>query len=139
FYKGAKVMDDYAHHPTEIKSSIHAIKNACKGKLYTVFQPHTFTRTKLLLDAFANSFDESDVIIITDIYAAREKDYGDIHSKTLRNAIADHRDNAFYISGFEDIVKFVKENISKDDIFVTMGAGDVYKIGEMLLAEDDNK
>ena len=67
FYKGAKVMDDYAHHPTEIKSSIHAIKNACKGKLYTVFQPHTFTRTKLLLDAFANSFDESDVIIITDI------------------------------------------------------------------------
>ena len=137
FYKGTKVMDDYAHHPTEIKSSIHAIKNACKGKLYTVFQPHTFTRTKLLLDAFANSFDESDVIIITDIYAAREKDYGDIHSKTLKNAIAEHMDNAFYISGFEDIVKFVKENIAKDDILVTMGAGDVYKIGEMLLKEED--
>lgn len=133
YYKGTKIMDDYAHHPTEIKSSIHAIKNACKGKLYTIFQPHTYTRTKLLLDAFANSFDESDVIIITDIYAAREKDYGDIHSKTLRDAISDHRDNAFYISGFEDIVKFIKENIKKDDVVVTMGAGDVYKIGEMIL------
>lgn len=132
-YKGTKIMDDYAHHPTEIKSSIHAIKNACKGKLYTIFQPHTYTRTKLLLDAFANSFDESDVIIITDIYAAREKDYGDIHSKTLRDAISEHRDNAFYISGFEDIVKFIKENIKKDDVVVTMGAGDVYKIGEMIL------
>ena len=133
YYKGTKIMDDYAHHPTEIKSSIHAIKNACKGKLYTIFQPHTYTRTKLLLDAFANSFDESDVIIITDIYAAREKDYGDIHSKTLRDAISDHRDNAFYISGFDDIVKFIKENIKKDDVVVTMGAGDVYKIGEMIL------
>lgn len=133
YYKGTKIMDDYAHHPTEIKSSIHAIKNACKGKLYTIFQPHTYTRTKLLLDAFANSFDESDVIIITDIYAAREKDYGDIHSKTLRDAISDHRYNAFYISGFEDIVKFIKENIKKDDVVVTMGAGDVYKIGEMIL------
>ena len=133
YYKGTKIMDDYAHHPTEIKSSIHAIKNACKGKLFTIFQPHTYTRTKLLLDAFANSFDESDVIIITDIYAAREKDYGDIHSKTLRDAISEHRDNAFYISGFDDIVKFIKENIKKDDVVVTMGAGDVYKIGEMIL------
>ena len=133
YYKGTKIMDDYAHHPTEIKSSIHAIKNACKGKLYTIFQPHTYTRTKLLLDAFANSFDESDVIIITDIYAAREKDYGDIHSKTLRDAISEHRNNAFYISGFDDIVKFIKENIKKDDVVVTMGAGDVYKIGEMIL------
>ena len=133
YYKGTKIMDDYAHHPTEIKSSIHAIKNACKGKLYTIFQPHTYTRTKLLLDAFANSFDESDVIIIADIYAAREKVYGDIHSKTLRDAISDHRDNAFYISGFEDIVKFIKENIKKDDVVVTMGAGDVYKIGVMIL------
>lgn len=133
YYKGTKIMDDYAHHPTEIKSSIHAIKKACSGKLYTVFQPHTFTRTKFLLDAFANSFDESDIIIITDIYAAREKDYGDIHSKTLRDAISEHRDNAFYISGFEDIVKFLKENVKKDDVVVTMGAGDVYKIGEMIL------
>lgn len=133
YFKGTKIMDDYAHHPTEIKSSIHAIKKACAGKLYTVFQPHTFTRTKLLLDAFANSFGESDIIIITDIYAAREKDYGDIHSKTLRDAISEHRDNAFYISGFEDIVKFLKENVKKDDVVVTMGAGDVYKIGEMIL------
>lgn len=134
-YEGAQIVDDYAHHPTEIKSSIHALKVSCKGKLITVFQPHTFTRTKLLLDAFSKSFDESDIIIITDIYAAREKDYGDIHSKTLKNAIAEHRDNVYYIAEFDDIIDFIKNNIEEDDIVVTMGAGDVYKIGEILLKE----
>jgi len=132
-YKGAQVIDDYAHHPTEIKSSLHALKVSCKGRLITVFQPHTFTRTKLLLDAFANSFNESDIVIITDIYAAREKDYGDIHSKTLKNAIEEHKDNVYYIAEFNDIVDFLCENIEENDIVVTMGAGDVFKIGEMLL------
>lgn len=136
-YKGvfndAIVMDDYAHHPTEIKSSIHALKKICKGNLITVFQPHTFTRTKLLLDSFAESFIESDTVLITDIYAAREKDYGDIHSKTLRSAIHKHNKNAYYMEDFECVVEFLKDNLQEGDIVVTMGAGDVYKIGEMLL------
>lgn len=136
-YKGvfndAIVMDDYAHHPTEIKSTIHALKKVCKGNLITVFQPHTFTRTKLLLDSFAESFIESDTVLITDIYAAREKDYGDIHSKTLRNAIHKHNKNAYYMETFDCVVEFLKDNLQENDIVVTMGAGDVYKIGEMLL------
>ncbi len=136
-YKGvfndAIVMDDYAHHPTEIKSTIHALKKVCKGNLITVFQPHTFTRTKLLLDSFAESFIESDTVLITDIYAAREKDYGDIHSKTLRNAIHKHNKNAYYMENFDCVVEFLKDNLQENDIVVTMGAGDVYKIGEMLL------
>lgn len=132
-YKNSRVMDDYAHHPTEIKSSISAIKKSCKKRLFTVFQPHTFTRTKLLLDSFAKSFDQSDVIIITDIYAAREKDYGDIHSKTLVDAISNHHKNAIYIKEFSDIIKYLKENLKDDDTVVTMGAGNVYEIGQELL------
>lgn len=130
---GAIVMDDYAHHPTEIKSSLKALRAATKGKLYCVFQPHTFTRTKILLEGFSKSFSLADVVIITDIYAAREKDYGDIHSKTLVQAIAERDTMAFYMERFEDIVRFLENNLRKDDAVVTMGAGDVYKIGRMLI------
>lgn len=133
-FHGAQIIDDYAHHPTEIQSSIHALKNGCKGKLYCIFQPHTFTRTKILLDSFSKSFHEADEIIITDIYAAREKDYGDIHSKTLVNAIKDCKGNACYMESFEEIIDYLSRVLQKDDIAVTMGAGDVYRIGEQLLA-----
>lgn len=132
-YNGALVMDDYAHHPTEIKSSLKTLKDFCKGKLYCVFQPHTFTRTKMLLESFCESFSLADVIIIADIYAAREKDYGDIHSKTLVAGISQKGGNAFYLERFEDIVRFLKNNLQADDLVCTVGAGDVYKIGLMLL------
>ena len=132
-FNSSIIMDDYAHHPTEIKTTLAALKNGCKGKLYCVFQPHTFTRTKLLLDSFSTSFNDADITIITDIYAAREKDYGDIHSKTLCSAIINNGNNACYIEKFDDIVNYLKENLKEDDIAVTMGAGDVYKIGEMIL------
>ncbi|WP_019132455.1 UDP-N-acetylmuramate--L-alanine ligase [Peptoniphilus obesi] len=135
-YNKAKVIDDYAHHPTEIKASLASLKSSKKRKLYCVFQPHTFTRTKLLLDSFANSFSDADLTIITDIYSAREKDYGDIHSKTLCESINKTGNESIYIEEFEDIVKYLKDNLEEDDIIVTMGAGDVYKIGEMLIEED---
>lgn len=136
YYSKAKVIDDYAHHPTEIKASLASLKSSKKRKLYCVFQPHTFTRTKLLLDSFANSFSDADLTIITDIYSAREKDYGDIHSKTLCESINKTGNESIYIEKFEDIVKYLKDNLEEDDIIVTMGAGDVYKIGEMLIEED---
>ena len=132
-YNGAVIVDDYAHHPTEIKSSLSALKNGCKGRLICIFQPHTFTRTKLLLDSFSKSFSDADITIITDIYAAREKDYGDIHSKTLCSAIVKNGQEAFYLETFDQIVKYLQKNLKEDDIAVTMGAGDVYKIGEILL------
>lgn len=127
------IIDDYAHHPTEIKSTLSAVKKSVKGKLICVFQPHTFTRTKLLLDSFAQSFSDADKVIITDIYAAREKDYGDIHSKTLYEAVKSNGEDAYYISTFEEIIKYLESTLEKDDVLLTMGAGDVYKIGEMLL------
>lgn len=132
-YKGALVMDDYAHHPTEIKASLNALRKGCKKNLYCIFQPHTYTRTKLLLDSFSKSFSQTDYTIITDIYAAREKDYGDIHSKTLVDAINNNGDSAFYMETFDEIVKFLQDNLRPNDMVVTMGAGDVYKIGQMLL------
>lgn len=134
-YSGAKVFDDYAHHPTEILASLHALRVGCTRNLYCIFQPHTFTRTKMLLESFAKSFSEADYTIITDIYAAREKDYGDIHSKTLVDAINLNKDRAFYMETFRDIVKFLKDNLRPGDTVVTMGAGDVYKIGEILLED----
>lgn len=132
-YKGAIVMDDYAHHPTEIKASLNALRKGCKKNLYCIFQPHTYTRTKLLLDSFSKSFSQTDYTIITDIYAAREKDYGDIHSKTLVDAINNNGNSAFYMETFDEIVKFLQDNLRPNDMVVTMGAGDVYKIGQMLL------
>ena len=136
-YKGNKdgvtVIDDYAHHPTEIQSTLHALKQATEGKIYCIFQPHTFTRTKLLLDGFAHSFHEADSVIITDIYAAREKDYGDIHSKTLVDAINKIGDHAQYIADFDEIVDFCKKKLQPRDTLLTMGAGDVYLIGEKFL------
>ena len=132
-YKGALVMDDYAHHPTEIKASLNALRKGCKKNLYCIFQPHTYTRTKLLLDSFSKSFSQTDYTIITDIYAAREKDYGDIHSKTLVDAINNNGNSAFYMETFDEIVKFLQDNLRPNDMVVTMGAGDVYKIGQMLL------
>lgn len=132
-YNGTIIEDDYAHHPTEIKASLSALKEICKGELYCVFQPHTFTRTKYLLDSFSKSFNDADYVIITDIYAAREKDYGDIHSKTLCDAISSQGKKACYIDSFEKVVNYLKNSIKENDILVTMGAGDVYKIGEMIL------
>lgn len=134
-YNNAIIVDDYAHHPTEIKSSLSALKNGCKGRLICIFQPHTFTRTKLLLESFSKSFTDADIVIITDIYAAREKDYGDIHSKTLCSAIVKNGQDACYMETFDEIVEYLKKNLKDDDIAVTMGAGDVYKIGEILLTK----
>ncbi|MDO5301683.1 MAG: UDP-N-acetylmuramate--L-alanine ligase [Tissierellia bacterium] len=130
---GITIYDDYAHHPTEIQTSLNALRSVTKNRLITIFQPHTYTRTKLLLDSFATSFGIADLTIITDIYAAREKDYGDIHSKTLVDAIRQQGDTACYMSGFEEVKEFILKHGQPGDLVVTMGAGDVYQIGEMLL------
>lgn len=129
-----RVVDDYAHHPTEIRATLSALKKSTKGKIYCVFQPHTFTRTKILLDSFAKSFEGANKIIIADIYAARELDNGEIHSKELANRIKENGEDSIYISSFEEIEKYLVENAKDNDIIVTMGAGNVYKIGDSILS-----
>ncbi|MCK9444267.1 MAG: UDP-N-acetylmuramate--L-alanine ligase [Tissierellaceae bacterium] len=139
YYNGAKVIDDYAHHPTEIKATLNALRNSTDGNIFCVFQPHTYTRTKLLLNSFANSFGAANKIIITDIYAAREKDNGMVHSKDLVNAIYDNGADAMYIQTFEDIEHYLLESVKKDDIILTMGAGNVYLIGDAIVEGHKNK
>lgn len=131
---GIEIYDDYAHHPTEIKASLNAARENFKNnKIWCVFQPHLFSRTRLLLDDFAKSFNNADFIIVTDIYAAREKNDKKIHAKNLVKKIQKYNSNVVYISYFSSIKKFIKKNAKKGDIIITMGAGDIFKIGENLL------
>lgn len=130
---GIKIYDDYAHHPTEIKASISSFKAMPKNKLYTVFQSHTYTRTKALLNEFATSLSDSDYVIITDIYAARETNDVNVHPEDLVELIKEINPNVCYISKYEDIVKHLKKECQKGDIIVAMGAGDANKICDMLL------
>ncbi len=132
-----KVVDDYAHHPSEIKATLKAAKSTNHSKIWCVFQPHTYTRTKLLLEDFSEAFSDADEVIVADIYSAREIDTGEIHSKVLSQKINEKSDNAVYKPDFENIVEYLKEKVSPGDLVITMGAGDVYKVGEMFLKEKD--
>jgi len=130
--KGATIIDDYAHHPAEIRATLEAAKNYPHNKIWCVFQPHTYTRTKTLLEDFSRSFTLADHVIITDIYAAREQDTGEVTSLDLVNKINDSAKVA-YLSGFENIAQNIYDNLKPGDIVLTMGAGDIYKVGHMLL------
>lgn len=132
-YNGALIYDDYAHHPSEIKATLLAAKAKKSKKVWCVFQPHTYTRTKMLLSEFSESFYDADNVIITDIYAAREKDTGEIKAEDLVEKIHETSDNAVYMKSFTEIEKYLKEKLEPGDIFLTIGAGDVYKIGEDMI------
>ncbi|HEY8421590.1 MAG TPA: UDP-N-acetylmuramate--L-alanine ligase [Thermoclostridium sp.] len=132
---GIKVVDDYAHHPTEVIATLKSARSCTRGKVLCVFQPHTFTRTKELLNEFAKAFTLADKVYVTDIYAARENDDGLIHSSDLVNKINEHFSNAVYVSSFEGVVDSLIHDSSAGDLVLTMGAGDVDKVGEMFLAE----
>lgn len=131
---GAEVYDDYGHHPTEIKATLSGAREFFGGKkIICVFQPHLFSRTKLLLDDFAKSFGDADLVILADIYAAREQDSGDIKSKDLEEKIKQLKPSVAYLGSFDKIEKFLTENSGIGDVIITMGAGDIYKLGEKLV------
>ncbi len=132
-YNDALIIDDYAHHPTELKATLSAAKKMKKSKLWCIFQPHTYTRTKSLLNEFAEAFYSADKVIITDIYAARENDPGDIHSKDLVEKLYQNHVDVAYISKFEDIVDYLRDNVSSNDLVITAGAGPIYKVAEELV------
>lgn len=131
--KGVHVMDDYAHHPTEVQATLNAARSLTAGRLICVFQPHTYTRTRELLDDFSRSFANADTVVVSDIYAAREKDDGTIHSRVLAEGINRYTGNAVYLSHFTEIVDFLKETAKPGDLVLTMGAGDICKVGPQLL------
>ncbi len=130
---GFTIIDDYAHHPTEISATLTAARNYPHKTTWCVFQPHTYTRTKAFLSDFARSLSLADEVILADIYAAREKDTLGISSQTLQAEIEKLGHRCYYFPSFEEIQDFILKNCTKDDLLITMGAGDVVKIGENLL------
>ncbi len=132
-FDGVSIYDDYGHHPTEIIATANALKKKVYNHSWVVFQPHTYSRTSNLLDDFANSLTYFDNIIITDIYAAREINTYGISSNDLVNKIKELGRKAIYIPEFQDIVSYLKENVEKNDIILTLGAGTITNVGPMLL------
>lgn len=130
---GVTVIDDYAHHPTEIKATLSAANNYPHKRIFCVFQPHTYSRTLNLFDEFTKAFDNTDELILADIYAAREKDTGAVSSNSLGDKIRERNIKCSNFHSFEDIVSYLNENLESGDLLLTIGAGDVFKVGEMYL------
>ena len=130
---GVTIIDDYAHHPTEITATLKSAQNYPHKTLWCVFQPHTYTRTKAFLDDFAKALCLADKIVLADIYAARETDTLNISSRTLQTKIKDLGGECYYFPSFDEIENFLLQNCTNGDLLITMGAGDVVKIGENLL------
>ncbi|HVN24389.1 MAG TPA: UDP-N-acetylmuramate--L-alanine ligase, partial [Syntrophorhabdales bacterium] len=127
------LVDDYGHHPTEIKATLAAIRDIWKGRVVAAFQPHRYTRTKALLDEFVTSFNEADVLIVTDIYAASEEKIEGITGSMLAERISKsgHK-NVLFAPTKDDVAETILRMVAPGDLVITLGAGDLYKIGERL-------
>ena len=134
-FNGVTLIDDYAHHPDEIRATLTAALDYPHEKLWVIFQPHTYSRTKAFLDEFADALSLADAVVLTDIYAAREVNTFGVSSKDIQERILAKGKDCYYFDTFEESEKFLKENCKHGDVLITMGAGDVYLVGENLLAE----
>ncbi len=136
-YKGkvgdVTVIDDYAHHPTEIRATLTSAKNYPHKTTWCVFQPHTYTRTRALMDDFARALSLADHVVLADIYAARETDTLGISSRDLMERIRKLGTPCEYFPTFDEIENYLLEHCEPGDLLITMGAGDVFQIGERLL------
>ncbi len=130
---GVTVIDDYAHHPTEICATLETAKNYPHKTIWCVFQPHTYSRTKAFLKPLASALTHTDKIVLADIYAARETDTLGISSRNLQQEIVSLGGECYYYPSFDEIENFLLKNCTAGDLLITMGAGDVHKIGENLL------
>ena len=135
FNNGVSIYDDYGHHPTEILATANALKQKDYRQSWVVFQPHTYSRTKNLLDDFAKALLNFDHVIVTDIYAAREDNTYNVSSLDLVHKLEDYGKKAVYISDFNEIVKYLREHTIENDIVLTLGAGTVTNIGPKLVAD----
>ena len=138
-YKGklgqATVIDDYAHHPTEIRATISTAREVDHNELWVIFQPHTYTRTLAFLPDFADALAGADHVILADIYAAREPDPGTISSRDILDLLLEKGTDAFYFPSFKEIEDFIRSKAGAGDLIITMGAGNVVEIGENLIRE----
>ncbi len=136
YFNEIPIYDDYAHHPTEIRELIKAVKKGRYNKIFVVFQPHTYTRTKELLSEFAFELKSCDEIIITSIFPAREKNIYNINSKHLVDEVTKYNENVVYLNEYEEIKNILTKKAKIGDIILTVGAGDVYLLGEYLVEKN---
>ena len=130
---GVTIIDDYAHHPTEIRATLTAAQKYPHKRLVLAFQPHTYSRTKAFLDDFADVLSMADVVVLADIYAAREQNTYGISSKDILAKLKERGTECYYFPSFEEIENFLLKNCINDDLLITMGAGDIVNVGEHLL------
>ncbi len=130
---GITIVDDYAHHPTEITATLTAARNCTKNRIICVFQPHTYTRTKAFLTEFAQALSAADFVVLADIYAAREQNTIGITSKDLQKELQNLGKDCYYFASFDEIENFLLKNCINGDLLITMGAGDIVQVGEHLL------
>ena len=138
-YKGkigdVTIIDDYAHHPTEIAATLTAARNYPHDRIICVFQPHTYTRTKAFWNQFSDSLALADVVVLADVYAARETDTLGIHCEDLADDVRHKGTESYYFPSFDAIENFLLEECHDNDLVITMGAGDIYQVGEHLLGK----
>jgi UDP-N-acetylmuramate--alanine ligase len=131
-FRGASIYDDYAHHPTEIRSTLAGARQFFPGqKIRVVFHPHTFTRTKAMLKEFAQSFNDADEVMVLDIYGSAREEHGGVHSRELVELIKSVPSK--YVSDLKNAEEYIRQTVSPDEIIILMGAGDVFRIGENLV------
>lgn len=133
------IVDDYAHHPTEVLATIAAAKNGWKKRVISVFQPHLYSRTRDFYNEFAQSLFESDIIFITDVYPAREKPIVGINGEIICNALKkiNHK-NVFYVADKSNLSSEIRKIVQSNDMVITIGAGDIWKIGNQLIEDLKN-
>ncbi|MDP8244664.1 MAG: UDP-N-acetylmuramate--L-alanine ligase [Candidatus Hinthialibacter antarcticus] len=131
--RGVTVVDDYAHHPNEIRATIQGLRDRYRNRLIGVFQPHLYSRTLKLLDDFGRSFTGLDLVVLTDIYAAREQPVAGVSGEALLQPTRNNGSPALYIPQHDEAVNFLCSETHDGDVVVTMGAGDVWKLGDQLL------
>ena len=127
---GITIADDFAHHPTEIESTLNFVKKMNFKKVWTIFQPHTYSRTFMFIKEFAKALSISDKVVISDILPVREVNVYNVHSEDLVNKIS----NAVYVPTFEEIADFIVNNATSGDLVLTMGGGNVYKCADMIVS-----
>ena len=131
---GTKIIDDYAHHPAEIRATLAAAKKYPHKELWVVFQPHTYTRTKALLAEFGEALSTADHVVLAKIYPAREEDIYGISSQDVADEVKKYGTDVIYIDTFPGVEDYLYSHCKEGDLLITMGAGNVTSIGPSLLA-----
>jgi len=136
--RGIMVVDDYGHHPTEIKATLQAAKTSWEKRVVAVFQPHRYSRTVSLFDDFLTAFYQADHLVVTDVYGAGEKPVKGFDGEALTRGIVEHgHKNAHYVAGQQAVVDHLKQHVREGDIVITLGAGNIWQVGEKFVREMD--